>query len=44
MNWFAKLPGGEEGYEFHLLVLGICIVLFLDGGVKWAVDSAILKP
>lgn len=44
MNWFSKLPSGEEGYEFHLLVLGICIVLFFEGGGKWSVDSLIFRP
>ncbi|UGU17227.1 DoxX family protein [Sinomicrobium kalidii] len=39
MNWFGKLPAGREGFEFHLLVLGICIVLVLLGGGKWAVDN-----
>ena len=39
MNWFGKLPSGQEGFEYHLLVLGICIVLFIQGGGKWAADN-----
>jgi len=43
MNWFGKLPTGQEGFEYHLLVLGICIVLFIQGGGKWALDNLIDK-
>lgn len=39
MNWFAKLPAGQEGFEFHLLVLGICIALMITGGGEWSVDE-----
>lgn len=38
MNWFGKLPTGQEGFEYHLLVLGICIVLFMTGGGRYSVD------
>ena len=38
MNWFGKLPTGKEGFEYHLLVLGICLVLLLQGGGKWSLD------
>src|SRR5690606_40493344 len=33
MNWFGKLPSGHEGFEYHILVLGICLCLFIEGGV-----------
>lgn len=39
MNWFGKLPKGQEGFEFHLLILGICIVLILQGGGIWSIDQ-----
>ncbi|RBL90171.1 DoxX family protein [Chitinophaga flava] len=39
MNWFGKLPAGQEGFEFHLLVLGICLVLMITGGGKSSMDS-----
>lgn len=41
MNWFGKQTG--EGYEYHLLVIGICLALFLAGGGKWSVDAAISR-
>ncbi len=38
MNWFGKMPAGAEGFEYHLLVLGICLSLILQGGGKYSVD------
>jgi putative oxidoreductase len=39
MNWFGNQAG--EGFEFHLLVIGICIPLLLRGGGKYSIDSLI---
>ena len=39
MNWFGNQKG--EGYEYHLLVIAITIVLMIKGGGKWSVDKAI---
>jgi putative oxidoreductase len=36
MNWTGQLPG--EGFEYHLLVLGIVAALLIGGGGKYAVD------
>jgi putative oxidoreductase len=41
MNWFGKQAG--EGYEYHLLVLGISIVLTIIGGGRWSVDQQIAQ-
>lgn len=41
MNWFGKQAG--EGYEYHLLVLGIATVLTLIGGGRWSVDRQIAQ-
>jgi putative oxidoreductase len=41
MNWFGKQAG--EGYEYHLLVLGIAIVLTIVGGGRWSVDQQIAQ-
>jgi putative oxidoreductase len=38
MNWFGKLPAGMEGFEYHLLVLGLCVAIFMEGGGKFSVD------
>ncbi|OOG20396.1 hypothetical protein BWD42_08710 [Sphingobacterium sp. CZ-UAM] len=39
MNWFGKMPAGAEGFEYHLLVLGICLALILQGGGRYALDK-----
>jgi putative oxidoreductase len=39
MNWFGNQKG--EGFEYHLLAIGIAIVLVARGGGKWAADTAI---
>jgi putative oxidoreductase len=36
MNWFGKQQG--EGYEYHLLVIGIGLALLMTGAGKWSVD------
>lgn len=41
MNWFNTQQG--EGYEYHLLVIGICFVILLVGSGRYAVDSFMLK-
>jgi putative oxidoreductase len=39
MNWFGKQQG--EGYEYHLLVIGIAAALLITGGGKWSLDRKI---
>lgn len=39
MNWFGKQSG--EGFEYHLLVLGMSIALMIAGAGKWSVDRVI---
>ncbi len=39
MNWTGQQQG--EGYEYHLLVLGIALVLMIRGGGKLSVDGAL---
>lgn len=41
MNWFGKQAG--EGFEYHLLVLGIAVVLMVAGAGKWSADQVIAK-
>jgi putative oxidoreductase len=41
MNWSGKQAG--EGFEYHLLVIGMSIALLIAGGGKWSVDGAIAK-
>jgi len=37
MNWFGNQQG--EGYEYHLLVIGISLALLIIGSGKYSVDS-----
>lgn len=41
MNWFGKQAG--EGYEYHLLVLGISAVLVVIGAGRWSVDRLVAE-
>ncbi|MBS1243147.1 MAG: DoxX family protein, partial [Nitrospirae bacterium] len=34
MNWFGNQKG--EGFEFHILVIGMAIALIIKGGGKWS--------
>ncbi len=41
MNWFGQQQG--EGFEYHLLVIGIAATLLITGAGRWSVDGAIAK-
>ena len=40
MNWSGTQQG--EGFEYHLLALGIAIALIIMGGGAWSVDGALV--
>jgi putative oxidoreductase len=43
MNWFGDQKG--EGFEFHLLAIGIALALMIGGGGRWSIDGLITgKP
>ena len=42
MNWYTESTRGE-GYEYHILVLGICLALFIKGSGKYSIDRALMK-
>ncbi len=39
MNWFGSNTG--EGYEYHILAVGLALVVLIKGGGKWSIDGAI---
>lgn len=41
MNWAGTQAG--EGFEFHLLAIGLALVVLIRGGGLWSVDAAITK-
>jgi putative oxidoreductase len=43
MNWFAALPAGTEGFEYHLLAIGICVALAIRGGGAFALDRLLTR-
>ncbi len=41
MNWFGQQQG--EGYEYHILVLGIALALVLQGGGMLSLDRVLAR-
>ena len=41
MNWFGALPAGQEGFEYHLVVIALATVTMLEGSGAWSVDRRI---
>ena len=41
MNWFGQQKG--EGFEFHILVAGICLALLFTGGGLISIDRLFSK-
>lgn len=41
MNWFGTQKG--EGYEYHLLVIGLSIATLINGSGKYSIDGKLLK-
>jgi putative oxidoreductase len=40
MNWDGTQPG--EGFEYHLLALGIALAVIIRGAGAWSVDGALV--
>jgi len=40
MNWSGTNKG--EGYEYHLLMIGLALATLINGGGKFSIDSAIV--
>ena len=38
MNWFGALPAGAEGFEYHLLAIGLAAVIAIDGSGALSID------
>ena len=39
MNWFGGLPAGAEGFEYHLLAIGLAAVVTLNGSGALSLDQ-----
>ena len=38
MNWFGTMAAGAEGFEFHLLAVGMAVAIALGGSGSWSID------
>jgi len=38
MNWFGALPTGQESFEYHLLMIALCLVVVAKGSGAWSLD------
>jgi len=43
MNWLGKQAGGE-GFEYHILALGMALAVMIGGGGRASIDQAIAGP
>lgn len=41
MNWSGRQAG--EGFEYHLLAIGLALALVIHGGGKWSLDQRIAR-
>jgi len=41
MNWGGSQAG--EGYEYHLLAIGVALALLISGAGKWSIDYSLRK-
>lgn len=43
MNWFGALPAGHEGFEYHLVVMGLAATVVLQGSGAFSVDRLLAE-
>jgi putative oxidoreductase len=43
MNWFGSLPTGAEGFEYHLLAMGLAAVVVISGSGALSVDRRLVR-
>jgi putative oxidoreductase len=41
MNWFGNQKG--EGYEYHLLIIGLSLTMLINGSGKYSIDRILSK-
>jgi putative oxidoreductase len=41
MNWFGTLPAGDEGFEYHLLVIALAAVVAIKGSGALSIDRTL---
>jgi putative oxidoreductase len=41
MNWYAERRG--EGFEYHLLVIGLSLIVLIGGSGRWSIDRMLTR-
>ena len=41
MNWFGTQAG--EGFEYHILAVGMALAILVTGGGRWSIDAALAR-
>lgn len=43
MNWFGARPAGQEGFEYHLVVIALCAVVAITGSGRFSFDRSLAR-
>ena len=43
MNWFGQMDAGAEGYEYHLLVIAMSVLMVAKGGGAFSIDRILMR-
>ena len=43
MNWFGAMPAGTEGFEYHLVVIALTLVVAIDGSGRFSLDRLVAR-
>ena len=43
MNWFGALPAGTEGFEYHLLAIGLASAVVVNGSGALSIDRLLSR-
>ena len=42
-NWGGQLPAGKEGFEYHILAVGLALGVMLAGSGAWSLDALLAR-
>lgn len=43
MNWAATYPAGTEGFEYHILAIGLALCVMIRGAGPYSIDRALSR-
>jgi putative oxidoreductase len=41
MNWAATYPAGSEGFEYHILAIGLAVIVMIRGAGPLSIDRVL---